>query len=141
MIIEAPASDETLLLLVSAVINRFGKSVWRVVNPQFIVFPSEEEHEARQVSLEGGGSLYQLAGSEMLAMVTNGELGFDWTDALVSDGDRHEVVVYVQCVDFAVIYVLCDDDALLRALCSRGFQKAETSALPFAMWSAGELRA
>lgn len=137
MIIEAPANDETLQQLIAAVLNRFGQSMWRVVDPQFIAFPSEEEHEARQVVLEGGGSMYQLMGSEVLTMVKNGELGFDWTDALVSDGDRDEVVLYVQCVDSAVLYVRCDDDELLRELCSRRFRKAEIPSLPFAVWSAG----
>ncbi len=139
MIIKAPLSGDLLLSLISAVSEQCQGCTWSVIDPQFIMFSSEEEHEAREIMLKGGSSLYQLSDQEMLNMVRNGELGFDWTDVIVSRVAKDEAFLYIQCVDACILYVRSDDGALLCELMTYGFHEVEASSLPFDMWTKEKL--
>jgi hypothetical protein len=133
MIAKAPYSVDRLLSLISAVAAEYPDYTWRVIDPQFIVFSSDEEHEIRQVFLGRGSSMYQLSDTELLSMLGSQELGFDWTDLVASQSSESRAILSIQCVDSAVLYALSDEEFVIGLLVTNGFQKLADTSLPFNM--------
>jgi hypothetical protein len=112
----------------------FPRHDWVVIEPQYLQFLSEAEHEARQIRLSSGDTAYRLNSLELLSVLQTGSIGFDWTD--ISGRPRDECTgarspCYVQCVDGINWYVRTEEPDAVGLLRRHGFVDAELDALPF----------
>lgn len=135
MILRINAVFAELKATISSLIRMRAAEAWVVFDPVFIAFATEEEHEQREIKLSSGETAYRLSGYEMLAMIENEKIGFDWTDFAIErdavlDGVG-PVTCYAQSVDALVWYVFSEDEGVVNFLSSQGFAVHDSDSLPF----------
>lgn len=136
MIVVADLSYPVMARLFSAIGSLHRRCEFRVIDPQFIgFFKNDESIEDRLIS-GVSGTAYALSCEEIVDMLQEGHLGFDWTDVVVvapSEGQLEaRTIAYVQCIDAGLVYVVSEDKLIVEHLLSDGFSRYHSSSLPHA---------
>jgi hypothetical protein len=134
MILSATETDVEATGFLADLCDLFTGNAWTIFAPPFIQFGSEQEHEARRIP-RSSGDAYRVSSDELRVLLTEGRVGFDWTDLCVSKGVDEPCesgdLCYLQCVDGATWYARTTHSLAVQVLEARGFVRLSRDTLPF----------
>jgi hypothetical protein len=136
MIVVANFTESLLVRLFAAIGNLHRECEFRVVDPQFIALLKDDENTDDRFVAGSGGPSYALSCDEIVTMLREGHLGFDWTDVAIVEKSEKEriarILVYVQCIDAGRVYVMTEEQPIIEQLLFDGFSHYSSSSLPYA---------
>ena len=104
-------------------------------SPRYLQLENEDDYN--ELRAESGYDAFLLSGADVVRLVSENRIGFDWTDIRVRkippSGDGVDCWCYLQCVDGARWYIATEDAMLIQGLQQVGFCFHTENVLPFRM--------
>jgi hypothetical protein len=99
-------------------------ATWKIVNPTFVHLDSDADYDAHALPPERGHPAFRFPGAMLWRLVSDGAIGFDWTDLYATTADGLPLLD-VSSIDSARWQARTGDERLAQLLHAEGFTEMD----------------